>query len=124
MAMIYSFGYKLNGQDQFASTGPAAPMVLDCRSIHNPHNDRDLRRLTGRDKAVQSRMLRSSRARVLIRMAVHWLKENPAGTVAFGCAYGKHRSVALAELVAERLREQNVTVTVVHTGAASKGRYA
>lgn len=116
MATIYSFGYKMNGEDQFATTGPHAPLVLDCRGIQNPHNTPALRRLTGRDHAVQSAVWQSKRAKILVRTAVAYLRENPEGTVAFGCAYGKHRSVACAEMVSHYIKG----ATVIHTGAAGK----
>lgn len=123
MAMIYSFGYKMNGEGQFATTGPSAPLVLDCRGINNPHNDANLRRLTGRDKAVQHRVLKSSRAQAILKTAWNHLQDNPNGSVAFGCSYGKHRSVALAEVLHDLCRD-NIPATVVHTGAAAHRRYA
>lgn len=117
---IYSFGYKMNGQDQFATTGPHAPVIFDCRVISNPHQDAKLRRLTGRDKAVQRRVMKSHLAKILLDEALEHLMEYPDGTVAFGCSYGKHRSVALAELLHKSVPQS----TVIHTGAVSMGRNA
>lgn len=110
---IYSFGYKMNGADQFATTGPLAPRIFDCRLLNNPHNDPKLRRMTGRDKAVQRMVIKSDKARKMLDDAVTFVKANPGRPVAFGCAYGKHRSVALAELLAKI-----IDAKVIHTGAA------
>lgn len=121
LSTIYSFGYKMNGEDQFATTGPCAPLVFDARTLNNPHSDRSLRRLTGRDQAVQTVVWYEPEAKRMVRQAVSYLRANPTGYVAFGCSYGKHRSVALAEMTADYLRSSQ-TVMVVHTGAAGQGR--
>lgn len=120
MTTIYSFGYKMNGEDQFATTGSAAPRIYDCRILNNPHNDPKLRRMTGRDKEVQDMVASSAMAQAIIQDAVSYLRDNPDGVVAFGCSYGKHRSVALAEITAARLggKLACVPVKVIHTGAA------
>lgn len=114
MTTIYSFGYKMNGADQFATTGPMAPRIFDCRLLNNPHNDPELRRMTGRDKAVQRMVLKSTKATAMLEQAYQWAQDHPDQPIAFGCAYGKHRSVALAELLAKLLPDAKV----IHTGAA------
>lgn len=118
MSRVYSFGYKLHGEDQFATTGPAAPRIFDVRCLYNPHNNATLRRLTGRDKAVQDVVMNSTQAKEIVERAYDYLVADPRRSVAFGCSYGKHRSVALAEVLAERLPH----TTVIHTGAASMGK--
>ena len=114
----------MNGEDQFATTGPRAPHIIDCRSLYNPHNDAKLRRMTGRDKEVQDIVCQSRGAQWIIQDVVAYLIRQQDATVAFGCAYGKHRSVAMAEMVAGRMRDLGVSTTVIHTGAASMGRNA
>ncbi len=108
---IYSFSYKQNGQDQFATTGQFATLIIDCRGLWNPHQDKAMRVLTGRSWQVQQRMEQLPEARLLINMAVNYLDIKPGGRVAFGCSWGKHRSVALAELTAAHFPES----TIVHT---------
>lgn len=117
MRTIYSFGYKMNGEDQFATTGPNAPLIIDCRGLYNPHQDMNLRKLDGTHKVVQDRVLTSPGAVDLMDRAVAYLEANPDGTVAFGCSYGKHRSVACAELVAAEFG-----IKPIHTGAIVQGK--
>lgn len=119
MRTIYSFGYKMNGEDQFATTGPNAPLIIDCRGLYNPHQDANLRKMTGRDEEVQQRMQESALAQIMVQEAIRYLTKNPDGTVAFGCSYGKHRSVAMAEIVAREFSN----VIVIHTGAAADPKY-
>lgn len=113
---IYSFGYKLNGEDQFAVTGPNAPRIFDCRGLYNPHSDAKLRRMTGRDKEVQDAVAASPGAGVILTEAHNYMMQSGNHSVAFGCSYGKHRSVALAEMLAARLPD----AMVIHTGAVSR----
>lgn len=117
---IYSFGYKMNGEDQFATTGQNAPKIFDCRAVTNPHSDPVLRRMTGKDKPVQEMVLTSPQARRMLTEAHNYLLGDPRRTVAFGCSYGRHRSVALAELLKARLPH----AIVIHTGAVAMGRNA
>lgn len=101
MAEIFSFSYRQNGQDQFATTGQHATKIVDCRDLWNPHADAKLRALTGQHVEVQNALWRSEKVRQLVREAVAYLRANPEGRIAFGCSWGKHRSVALAEMTAD-----------------------
>lgn len=116
MATAYSFGYKMNGEDQFAVTGPDAPVIYDCRGIKNPHSDPKLRSLSGRDPDVRHAVMKDPLARIILHRATTNLRNGR--NVAFGCAYGKHRSVALAEAVGRCVPG----TIVVHTGAAKEAR--
>ncbi|HEX2566597.1 MAG TPA: RNase adapter RapZ [Burkholderiales bacterium] len=92
-----------------------ADWVLDCRMLPNPHYDPQLRPFTGRDAQVADflgadasvgRWLDDVRA-----LLSHWLpeivRENRSYvTVAIGCTGGRHRSVYLAERLAEAFRPQ------------------
>lgn len=116
MATIYSFAYKQNGQDQFATTGQQAVKVIDCRGLWNPHQDKSLRVLTGLSPEVQRRIWAAEGAKKMVRDAVAYLRANPDGKVAFGCSWGKHRSVACAELTADFVP----SAKVCHTSASMK----
>jgi UPF0042 nucleotide-binding protein len=106
-----------------------ADWVLDSRMLPNPHYDPQLRPLTGcdapvaqyleRDPAVQ-RWLEEMRA-LLGRWLPEIVRENRSYvTVAIGCTGGRHRSVYLAERLAEAFRPR-WRVLVRHRGLAAEG---
>ncbi len=109
-----------------------ADWVLDCRMLPNPHYDPQLRPLTGRDSAVAEylgsdaavqRWLEDVRA-LLSRWLPAIARENRSYvTVAIGCTGGRHRSVYLAERLAEAFRVQ-WRVLVRHRGLAREGAQA
>jgi RNase adapter protein RapZ len=90
-----------------------ADWVLDARMLPNPHYDPELRPLTGRDDPViralakdesVQRWLADIRA-LLARWLPEIVRENRTHvTVAIGCTGGRHRSVYLAEKLAEAFR--------------------
>ena len=89
-----------------------ADLVLDCRFLRNPHWQGDLRRLDGRDAAVQDFIAGDARfaafegqVRALLDLLLPAFREEGKShlTIAFGCTGGRHRSVALAEITATRL---------------------
>jgi RNase adapter protein RapZ len=103
-----------------------ADWVLDARMLPNPHYDPQLRPYTGkdgvvveylgRDESVQ-RWLADVRA-LLGRWLPEIVRENRSYvTVAIGCTGGRHRSVYLAERLAESFRA-DWRVLVRHRGLA------
>ena len=93
------------------------------RFLPNPHWVPHLRPQTGRDEQVSDYVLgRSGAAEFLDRyaellgsMADGYLREGKRFvTVGVGCTGGKHRSVAMSEALAARLRERGVDTIVVH----------
>ena len=102
---VMSFGYK-------HGVPTDADLVFDCRFLPNPHWQKNLRPLSGRDQAVSDFVLGQPAAegffdRVL--PLLEWLipayeaNRRSYLTIAFGCTGGRHRSVALAEEVTKRL---------------------
>jgi UPF0042 nucleotide-binding protein len=90
-----------------------ADLVFDVRCLPNPHYDPKLRPLTGRDQEVIEFLKADPDARKMfndIRLFVgNWLpsfnRDNRSYlTVAIGCTGGRHRSVYLAEMLAEHFR--------------------
>jgi UPF0042 nucleotide-binding protein len=103
-----------------------ADWVLDARMLTNPHYDPQLRPFTGRDQPVMDylgrdpsvqRWLEDMRA-MLARWLPEILRENRSYvSVAIGCTGGRHRSVYLAEQLAQAFRA-DWPVLVRHRGLA------
>jgi UPF0042 nucleotide-binding protein len=103
-----------------------ADWVLDARMIANPHYDPKLRSLTGRDAPVidflgrdppAQRWLEDVRA-LLARWLPEVVRENRSYvTVAIGCTGGRHRSVYMAERLAQGF-SADWRVLVRHRGLA------
>jgi UPF0042 nucleotide-binding protein len=113
---LLSFGYKFGlPQD--------ADVVLDARFLPNPYYLTDLRDLTGKDEAVQRWLQESGAFGEFLQKAEAWLRwslpqlrrEGRAyHTLAIGCTGGQHRSVALVELLGQRLRHDLPELQVRH----------
>ena len=100
-----------------------ADHVVDVRFLANPYWVSELRHLTGRDQAVSEYVLDQENARSfahgyanLIDMAIPGYKRElkPFITIAIGCTGGRHRSVAMSELIAQELRDKGHQVHVRH----------
>ncbi|MGN6753791.1 MAG: RNase adapter RapZ [Intrasporangium sp.] len=113
---VMSFGFKYG-------LPMDADIVLDMRFLPNPHWIPDLRPLTGRDGRVSGFVMEQEGARKFLDEAQALLETMVGGyiregrryvTVAVGCTGGKHRSVAMAEALAERLDDELVDTFVVH----------
>lgn len=90
MARVVSFGYKFPPK-------PQASKTLDARIIDNPY-------VHGTpDDVMRAAVLDSTYAEQLIQRGVDFLTEFPESTLAVGCSYGRHRSVAVADEIARRL---------------------
>lgn len=113
---LLSFGFKYGV--------PAdADVVLDARFLLNPYYVPGLRELTGRDPAVRDYVFSQADATAFLDRAEGWMRwalplvaqEGRAYyTLAIGCTGGKHRSVALIEALAEKLRDAAPGLRVQH----------
>ena len=106
-----------------------ADLVFDMRFLSNPHWVDELRPLTGEDKAVQDYVARDpawsesmDRIEALLTAWIprYWAAGKNYLTVAFGCTGGRHRSVAAAVEMAERLRAAGFTPNIRHRDLASQ----
>jgi UPF0042 nucleotide-binding protein len=106
-----------------------ADLVFDLRFIANPHWVDELRPLTGTDPKVRAYIERDEAwAGAMDRveaLLIDWIPRYWAGgktylTVAFGCTGGRHRSVAAAVEMAERLRRAGFSPNVRHRDLASR----
>jgi len=108
---------------------PVADLVFDMRYLDNPHWDPELRDLTGTDTAVAAHIERdpafaSSFARtrdLLLELLPRYAAQGKSYVnIAFGCTGGRHRSVFVAERIAEALREGGFSPTVLHRNLGSR----
>jgi UPF0042 nucleotide-binding protein len=113
---VMSFGFKYG-------LPLDADHVVDVRFLPNPHWVAELRPRTGLDEAVSEYVLAQNGALAFLDAYATalgpvlggYLRERKRyATVAVGCTGGKHRSVALTEALAQRLRATGATVTTVH----------
>ena len=103
---LLSFGYR-------RGLPAEADLAFDVRFLPNPHFVPSLRRWTGRNQRVARYVLRTRPAIQFIKLTTDLLRflipqyiaeGKTYLTIAIGCTGGKHRSVALAEALAKRLR--------------------
>ncbi|WP_309069569.1 RNase adapter RapZ [Microbacterium sp.] len=114
---VQSFGFKYG-------LPPDADLVADMRFLPNPFWNDDLRGLTGEDAEVSDYVMAQDGAADFLDAYANALRPVLAGyqrenkrhsTVAVGCTGGKHRSVAMAIALAERLKDATgVSVRVRH----------
>ncbi len=113
---VMSFGFK-HGLPLDVDT------VFDVRFLPNPHWVEELRPLTGLDAPVRDYVLGQSAAQefltrvddLLSFLLPAYVQEGKSYlTVAIGCTGGRHRSVALAEDLAARIRDRGFSPTVYH----------
>ena len=113
---LISFGFK-NG------IPVDADMVLDVRFLPNPHWIPELRPQTGLSKPVSDYVLGQDGAQPFLEhfselfgvISAGYLQEGKRfATIAMGCTGGKHRSTAIAEEFAKRLRAKGVATKVLH----------
>jgi UPF0042 nucleotide-binding protein len=117
---IESFGYKYG-------LPLDADIIMDVRFLPNPHWEEALRPLTGHDRAVRDFVLERSQASqfldqfeaMLVTVVPAYESEGKSYlTIAMGCTGGRHRSVAVAEDLAARLRSRGIAATTGHRDVA------
>jgi UPF0042 nucleotide-binding protein len=100
-----------------------ADLVLDVRFLRNPHYVGGLKPLSGKDRAVGEYIAGDPDFPALFDQLCGWLKPllpryeregKSYLTIAIGCTGGRHRSVYVAERLAEWLRREGRHVSVAH----------
>ncbi|PID66335.1 MAG: RNase adapter RapZ [Gammaproteobacteria bacterium] len=113
---IESFGFKHGSPTN-------ADLLFDVRFLPNPYWEADLRQFTGQDAAIQDYLAGFSEPNDFIDSTVDylakWLPVYLSGyrsylTIAIGCTGGKHRSVYVAEKIAEKLSPTFGHINVRH----------
>ncbi len=113
---VHSFSYK-------RGLPRGLDMVLDCRFLRNPYWDEGLRGLNGLDARVAAYVSEDprfaefhDRVADLAKMLLPAYEAEGKAYLAigFGCTGGQHRSVAMAETLAETLAESGWQVSIRH----------
>jgi RNase adapter protein RapZ len=116
LVSVVSFGYRYG-------IPPDADLVFDVRFLPNPHFVPRLRPFSGKDPRV-ARYIRSFTQTgeflrriesLLLYLIPHYIKEGKSYlTVGLGCTGGRHRSVALAEIIKRAVKKKGYSAKVVH----------
>ncbi len=113
---ISSFGFKYGIPSE-------SDVMFDVRFLPNPYWVPSLKKLTGNNKRVVNYIFKSELAgqfvdsvhMLLMAMVPGYINEGKYHlNIAFGCTGGHHRSVAIANAVAERFRQDGMRVRVNH----------
>ena len=117
MSLLFqSFGFKHGVPSD-------ADFVFDVRMLPNPHWEPHLRAQTGQDQAVIDYLQAQPEVGIMFEdiqgFMAHWIpsfkRDNRSYlTVAIGCTGGQHRSVYLADQLAEAFRDGDQDVSVRH----------
>lgn len=114
--IVMSFGYKKGVPRE-------VDIVMDVRFLKNPHWVEDLKPLTGHDKPVQAHIdsddnfgpfYKKTKDMIDFLLPLYAHEGKSYLTIAFGCTGGKHRSVYMAEKIANDINAAGYTTTVRH----------
>ena len=117
---VLSFGFK-------KGIPLDADLVFDVRFLPNPHYIDELRDFTGNDACVRDYVMKwpesiafAEKLEDLIDFLIpHYIKEGKSQLViGIGCTGGKHRSVTIANVLYENLKEKGHRVTINHRDSA------
>jgi UPF0042 nucleotide-binding protein len=98
-------------------------LVFDCRFLPNPHWVPGLRTLSGLDEQVRAYVLENEETTALLSrlddlfalLLPAYVREGKSYlSIAIGCTGGRHRSVVLADEIAERIRRRGYAPVVHH----------
>lgn len=113
---ISSFGFKYGIPTE-------SDVMFDVRFLPNPYYVASLKKLSGNNRKVKEYIFRSELADQFVQSAHDLLKSMVQGyinegkyhlNIAFGCTGGHHRSVAIANAVAEEFIKDGMRVRVYH----------
>jgi UPF0042 nucleotide-binding protein len=114
-----SFGYKFG-------TPHDVDLLFDVRFLANPHFVPELKGKTGMDPAVAAFIETDPETPAFLDRLVQFLdyllprfesESKSYLSIGIGCTGGKHRSVYIAEQLAEKLKEKGYPVRVLHRDA-------
>ncbi len=114
--LVESFGYKYGLPLQ-------ADIVMDVRFIPNPFYVKGLGEETGKSESIKKYVLSFEETRIflnkfeslLLFLIPKYINEGKSYlTIALGCTGGKHRSVAIGEILADFLKNKGYSVKIQH----------
>ncbi len=120
---IVTFGYKFGVPYEL-------DLLFDLRFLPNPHFVPELKPYTGDDPRVREYVMARPDSEEFLSRLLEFLefllpRYKSEGksylTIGFGCTGGRHRSVAIALMVAERLRPRGYEVNVKHRDMGVSG---
>ncbi len=113
---VVSFGYKYGVPKE-------ADLVFDLRFLPNPYFDPELRTLSGQEKEIMQYVLNGDIGRTFMIKFLDFLlyilplyarEGRYRLNLALGCTGGMHRSVAVAEEVWQKLKNEGYQVSLEH----------
>ena len=113
---VLSFGHKYGGPRDI-------DLLFDVRHLPNPHFDPDLRHLSGHDRRVVQYLKAQAETIETLRrfgdlldylLPLYRREGKSYLTVGIGCTGGRHRSVMVANSLAQSLRRHGFDATAVH----------
>ncbi len=117
---IISFSYKFG-------IPPVADLVMDVRFLPNPYFVEELKAFTGNEPRVREFVLGQEETLAFLNHFYSFLdfllprfqREGKTHlTLAIGCTGGQHRSVVIANVLGERLSQENLPFTLTHRDMA------
>lgn len=113
---VVTFGYKFGAPYDL-------DLLFDLRFLPNPHFVPELKPLTGEDERIRDYVIAGPGSQEFLKRFLDFLsyllpRYRSEGksylTLGFGCTGGRHRSVSVGLVVAERLRDLGYEVIVKH----------
>ena len=113
---LVSFGFRY-------PTPHSVELLFDVRFLPNPYFEERLRSRAGHDPEVVEYVLKNERGEVLLAhlsslldflLPLYDVEGKAYLTIGIGCTGGRHRSVAIAKILAEELRAAGREVNVEH----------
>ena len=113
---LISFGFKYGVPQNI-------DLLFDVRFLPNPYFVPELRHRNGTDSATADYVLKNPETRKFMKkigdlldflLPLYRREGRSYLSIAIGCTGGNHRSPAIVEEIAKRLRSENIDMTVIH----------
>ena len=88
---------------------PQCDLTFDVRKFYASYNDVGIRKEDGRNAVIQESILPHRDFKRMMRSIIMLIENEKARSVSFICAWGKHRSVAFAEILKKMYYPRSTT---------------